>query len=173
MINYIYDTLLKTCRATAEGQIPVLVGDIYDLNKIDGQLPFHYPMFILTRGKSTVDLRNEKIIYSFTLYYVDRNDNEDAYDTAKDLTSELPKIYHYQEYVQQVVSDESAEQILVSFLRILDEATSLLQTNMELSQYELVPFKEKFNDICTGAYVTFKIAKRITDCDFLNVGILR
>lgn len=169
MINYIYDTLLKTCRATSEGQLPVLVGDIYDLNKIDAEQPFQYPMFILTRGKSTVDLRNEKIIYDFTLYYVDRTDTESTYNTPKDLTSELPKIYNYPEYVQQVVSDEGAEQILVTFLRILDEATSLFQTNMELSQYELVPFKEKFNDICAGAYVTFKLTKRITDCDFLNV----
>lgn len=172
MINYIYDTLLKTIKATSDGQIPVLVGDIYDLNKIDGQLPFQYPMFILTRGKSTIDLRNEKVIYDFTLYYVDQTDEVTAFDNEKALTSELPKVYNYTKYVEQVITDEAAEQILISFLRILDEASSLFQTNMELSQYELVPFKEKFNDICAGAYVTFKITKRITDCDFLNVAKL-
>lgn len=169
MINSIYDILLKSIRATADGQIPVLVGDIYDLNKIDGQLPFEYPVFILTRGKSTVDLRNEKIIYNFTLYYVDRTDNYITDGSNKALTSELPKIYGYQEYVEQVISDEAAEQLLVTFLRILDEGTYMFQNNMELSQYEIVPFKEKFNDVCMGAYVTFNISKRITDCDFLNI----
>lgn len=121
-------TLLETIRTietVALGQAAirtVVENDVYRLNDMPA---VQYGVFAFTQGQHTSTTEGSFTSYGFTLFYIDRL-NEDASN--------------------QLQIQSTGERTLRNILLVLAEE------GIEAGPYTLQPFLQKFNDQCAGVY---------------------
>ncbi len=148
----------------------VRVGDIYDVNNA---LSVKYPMVVISQGKHSFDNKGDYLYYNLTLFYVDNMldmPDIDLSATAPDVTSSASCA------VTSSASCAVRNYLEDSVLAIQTAGTKcLLSTIYSLEDkyvidgsLQVVPFKEKFNDVCAGVYVEIRIREDVTHCDVIG-----
>ena len=133
--------------------VAVRVGDIYDVNNMAS---VKYPCVVVSQGKHNFDSRNDYLYYNLTLFYVDNMvDMEDRdWSVSPDDTNNLLET--------SILTIQSAgTKCLLSALYALEDKYVLD------GAMEVVPFKEKFNDVCAGVYVNIKVREELTQCEIV------
>ncbi len=143
-------TLLETIRmmeTVALGQAAietVVENDVYRLN---GMPAVKYGVFAFTQGQHTSTIDGAFTDYGFTLFYIDRL-NEDRSN--------------------QIQIQSTGERTLRNILLVLADQ------GIEAGQYTLQPFLQKFDDQCAGVYcdVTLSVPNDSTCPDWVpSLGI--
>ena len=115
----------------------VTQGDIYELNH---QQDIDYPAFVVTQGTHFGSAENGVENYGLTLFLVDR------------LTSDKSNELDVQSW-----ADTGLKNIIS---RIEEHNLGVIQ-----GQYTVQTFKEKFDSLCAGAYVSLNIQVQVLECN--------
>lgn len=117
----------------------VLYGDVYELNHIQ---TVEYPAVVVTVGNHGANLNDYTLQYRLNIFYIDRltDDKGNKIDV----------------HANSIV-------FLNTLLKELDEDLMISEG------YEIINFNERFNDVCSGAYVTVRVGVPIEICDMPSI----
>lgn len=115
----------------------VFFGDVYQLNKMEN---VQYPAYCITQQTHTLQYTNDFLRCRFYLFYIDRTN-----DSGSD------------ELDVQSTAMETLQNILNAIMDSNDVDVNDAYTTINT-------FKERFNDIASGAYVDFEVLIPISDC---------
>ena len=110
-------------------------GDVYEIN---ADQSVKYASVVLTNQEHQFDNNNDKFNYNFVLFFIDRllDDESNRIDVQTAGISALKNI-----------------------------VTALEDYGIIIDSFRFTLFKERFNDICSGAYATFTIQIDDIDCN--------
>ena len=140
--------------------VVVRVGDIYDVNNMPS---VKYPCVVVSQGKHNFDSRNDYLYYNLTLFYIDNMVDMEDIDYSIDVG----------DHNWSVSPDDTNNLLETSILSIQSAGTKCLLSALYALEdkyvldgsVEVVPFKEKFNDVCAGVYVNIKVREELTHCE--------
>ena len=136
-----------------KGDIEVRTGDIYDVNDMPS---VKYPVVIVSQGKHEFDAQNDYLYYNLTLFYVDNMVDMEDRDWSDSLDG------------NDNLLETSILAIQSAGTKCLLSALYALEDKYVLSgAMQVVPFKEKFNDVCAGVYVTIKVREELNSCEIV------
>ena len=145
--------------------IEVRTGDIYDVNEMPS---VKYPVVIVSQGKHEFDAQNDYLYYNLTLFYVDNmvgmedRDWSDSLDETRALSATRKRCGTDNILETSILAIQSAgTKCLLSALYKLEDKYVLA------GAMQVVPFKEKFNDVCAGVYVTIKVREELNSCEIV------
>lgn len=110
-------------------------GDVYEIN---ADQSVKYASVVLTNQEHNFDNNNDKFNYNFVLFFIDRllDDESNRIDVQTAGISALKNI-----------------------------VTALEDYGIIIDSFRFTLFKERFNDVCSGAYATFTIQIDDIDCN--------
>lgn len=128
-------------------------GDIYDVNNA---LSVKYPMVVISQGKHTFDNRNDYLYYNLTLFYIDNMIDMSDSDMSED-------------EMENDLLETSVLAIQAAGTKCLMSTVYSLEDKYVIDgSLQIVPFKEKFNDVCAGVYVEIRVREEVTRCDVIG-----
>ena len=137
--------------------IEVRAGDIYDVNDMPS---VKYPVVIVSQGKHEFDAQNDYLYYNLTLFYVDNMVDMEDRDWSDSLEDTRCDTHNILEASILAIQSAGTKCLLSALYRLEDKY--VLSGAMQV-----VPFKEKFNDVCAGVYVTIKVREELNSCEIV------